>query len=154
MRLPHQTSELKAHGNTSTATASPPLRMHTHHLTSTQQSHLAQNPTYSAQLASLLALATQVQLLKDSLRQREVGKLPDRESTNRFRGLSVSSVSRRERDAYQEPREESKALEEKLWRWDDELAGLAEALLARPRFGVAEEVAWRDGQWWWRVPGG
>lgn len=141
----------KVKSPTSTETATTPIQLHTIHLTPSQQSYVRQNPTYSFQLTALEALATQITLHRQTLHSREVGKLPD---------VASKTLSRGEGEAFEGPREECRQLEEKLRQWDDELAGLAEALLARPRFGVGEEVVWREsengegGSWWWRVPDG
>lgn len=118
----------------------PPL--HTSGLAPSQRAYLAQNPTYASQLRSLENLHSQVRGLKSALRLRELGKLPDFDAS---RPLGYEP---------QRPRQECEKLERDLWRWDDEIAELAEALLARPGFGVGEEVVWRDGAWWWRVPAG
>lgn len=143
MKLPHRTSR----NHPSTNSPPPPIHLHTTHLTPTQQTLLAHNPTYTTHLAALTTLATQVHRLQTALAQRNVGKLPD---------IAASALTRSERNAFERPPDECRVLEEKLWRWDDELAGLAEVLLARPRFGVGEEVVWWEdvGSWWWRVPDG
>lgn len=121
----------------------PPL--HTSALAPGQKVYLAQSPTYTAQLRALENLHSQVRGLKAALRLREVGAWPGLDHGSRPLQCHV-----------QQPTQECERLERELWRWDGELAGLAEALLARPGFGVGEEVVWRDdgGGWWWRIPEG
>lgn len=124
------------------------MTLHTAHLTPPQQAYLARNPTYSAQLTALSALAREVSLLKLSLQSHELGKLSAPSSPPPLRqGTDF--------DVFDDAKRACRELERRLRGWDDEVAGLAEALLGRPRFGVGEEVVrGGDGGWWWRVPEG
>lgn len=144
--------KLTAHSTTMATNTPPDLPpLHTAHLTPSQQAHLALNPTYTHHLRTLQSLATEIHRLKENIHARAIGKLPTLPDVS---GRGSLDRAQGERDGLERLREECRALEERLWRWDDELVELAEGLLGRPRFGVGEEVVWREGAWWWKLPGG
>lgn len=129
--------------------------LHIHHLTPSQRAFLSQNPTYTTHLSSLTTLHTEVRRLRSALQAREIGKIPPSMNTHGWTHVEGPS-SGLERDRFDALREECGVLERRLWQWDGQLAGLAEALLERPGFGVGEIVVWDPGSkaWWWRVPEG
>lgn len=88
--------------------------MHIHHLSTSQQAVCEHNPTYYARLATLKGLHHQIE---GAQRMLVTGHTPTQAS-----GKQVTEWKRQLQE-----------LEYRFMDWDDELASLAEALLAKPK---------------------
>ena len=107
---------------------SPPY-LHTRYLSVDQQARCEQNPTYASQLANLCELHVEVHRIRGLLSAQEVGKLPE------FAGKPKRRRPTKDPEEVEKDKEALKELEQKMLDWDDELAGLAEALLNKPKVG-------------------
>ena len=112
---------------------SPPY-LHTRYLTTAQQSFCEQNPTYSSRLADLRALRNEVEQIRGLIATQEKSTLPtfaERVKTTKRRSREIG-----EPKVLEEERQALNSLERKMLEWDDELAGLAEALLCKPKVSL------------------
>lgn len=121
--------------------------LHTHYLYRDQQALCLRNPTYATKLASLEHLYQQVIDLNRAIAKQEAqeGRLPG--------GVGLSEAERLQYPV-EMARKERDLLERNLLEWDDELAGLAEFLLAKPKFEVKDELELLNGCWYWKLPPG
>ncbi|KAK4579967.1 hypothetical protein LTR86_000169 [Recurvomyces mirabilis] len=112
---------------------SPPY-LHTRYLSTEQQKHCLESPTYSTLLTELKPLREEIQ---ESRIEYEVGL-----RTHRFNKRHRESRKHDLRDA-----------EDHFRSADDALAMLAEALIVGPVFQISDEVTMMEGKWMWQLPG-
>ena len=113
---------------------SPPY-LHTRYLSTDQQARCERNPTYAARLASLRNLRQEVEQIRGLLTAQDLGKRLEFSSTE-VKQKQRNVVNPRE---IEKDREAFKELERKFMVWDDECAGLAEALLMRPKVCIPRQ---------------
>ncbi|RMZ19631.1 hypothetical protein D0859_16378 [Hortaea werneckii] len=118
----------------STADNSLPL-MHTHYLSLPQRTYCERNATYAASLACVKKLQQRVCEM-----QAQLGASKDDPELTA--------------DALSKWKEKINVTEELFMADDDELASLAEALLAKKRFKTEDELTKIDGRWYWALPQG
>ncbi|KAI7220666.1 hypothetical protein KC333_g2228 [Hortaea werneckii] len=118
----------------STIDNSLPL-MHTHYLSLPQRTYCERNATYAAGLKCVKKLQQRVFEM-----QAQLGASKDDPELTA--------------DALSKWREKINVTEELFMADDDELASLAEALLAKKRFKTEDELTKIDGRWYWALPQG
>jgi len=109
--------------------------LHIPHLSKSQQACCTRNPANFARLNAVQGLRDEIRHAQDML------------------GTSYGyhKTSKRQLEAWQRELEE---LEERFMTWDNELASLAEALLAKPKFRTDGDLHLADGRWCWVLPAG
>ncbi|KAK4549434.1 hypothetical protein LTR36_006431 [Oleoguttula mirabilis] len=116
----------------SKAEGDPPY-LHSRYLSTAQQAYCEQNPAYYSRLATLKQLRTEVGHAQSML---GIGQ--------HYTGASRTKVASWKQELHD--------LEERFMVWDDELAGLAEALLGKPKFRIDDNLQLVDGRWQWKLP--
>ena len=106
--------------------------LHIRYLTAHQQSLCEQNPTYCADLASLRALRENVEHIRSLLKAQDVGNKVHELSRDPSRKQRKQNTREIEKDKHQ-----FEELERKMLMWDDELAGLAEGLVSKPKVSTS-----------------
>ncbi|GAB1732218.1 hypothetical protein NU195Hw_g8003t1 [Hortaea werneckii] len=109
--------------------------MHTHYLSLPQRTYCERNTTYAASLTCVKKLQQRVFEM-----QAQLGASKDDPELTA--------------DALSKWREKINVTEELFMADDDELASLAEALLAKKRFKTEDELTKIDGRWYWALPQG
>lgn len=118
------------------STSNQSLTLHSYYLTRAQQALCLQNPTYASQLSSLKSLKKEATELQHLIQTQERQVSGQDKSPNRL----TKKRKRTSAPVFHPPPtlpmlEEKTALvelEDKVRQWDDELAALAEALVAKP----------------------
>lgn len=113
-----------------------PPYLHTRYLTSAQQAVCESNPVYSSRLADLRALRDEVEQIRGLLIAQEKGKLPELGSIARKKSKKQNNQKALDLKVVEEDKKALKELEAMMLKWDDELAGLAEALVFKPKVSV------------------
>ena len=142
--------------------------LHSVHLTNAQQTICEQNPTYCSSLSALLVMHQEIRAIRGLIIARELGKLPEFSTKSKLQQAKVTEDIDKDKQKLVE-------LEKTAQEWDDELAALAEALLAQPKvsgyhnttprpvntkrshcaqFELRDEVRLIDGHWYWPLPAG
>lgn len=115
------------------AEGSPPY-IHTRHLSTIQQDRCELNPTYVENLNALRALRQQIKERTSLISAYESSQVVE------HTGLSKKPLVQepKEIERYRQERED---LEKSFHEWNDELALLAEALVARPKVSCDSNLA-------------
>lgn len=103
----------------------PPRYLHTQHLRADHLARCEQNPTYAASLASLYSFAKQVEEIRSQIAAQELGSMSELDRRSLTKVKSVEDI---EKD-----KQQCRELEQRIIKWDDELASLAEAILTKPK---------------------
>lgn len=118
------------------STSNQSLTLHSYYLTRAQQTLCLQNPTYASQLSSLKSLkkeATELQhLIQTQERQVNGQNKPPNRLTKKRKRASAPVFLPPPTLPMLEEKTALVELEDKVRQWDDELAALAEALVAKP----------------------
>lgn len=109
--------------------------MHTHYLSASQLAYCERNPTYTANLTRVKKIQQRVFELQSQLGASRNNPDLDNRALARWRDKINNT-------------------EELFMADDDELASLAEALLAKDKFKIEDEVYMIDGRWCWSLPKG